>query len=136
MTTATTTRTVYEQLEALSLPHLEHFETDLQTHDADWLERNPGIPFIHMTRSSGTVLVALYPADSDRWPAAGEQIKYLFGIADRWHVLKDSTGIVDCCPEEHTYHYCDGRTVRAITHTQAQDIARQYRRTVSSAWNR
>jgi hypothetical protein len=128
--------TTYGQLERLALPRLESFQTDLQTHDREWIRKNPGVPFIHMTGRSGTVMVPLFKADSDAWPAEGERIPYCFGQCDRWHILKDSTGIVDCQPEEHTYHHCNGRSVRPITHTEAQQIVREYRRIVSAAWGR
>ena len=136
MTTATATRTVYEQLERLALPHLETFQADLTKHDRNWIEKNPRTPFIHMTRRSGTLIIGLYPADSEVWPADGERRPYIFAHCDRWHILKDSTGIVDCSPAEHTYHYFDGRRVYAVTHAEASRIRKDFVRTVSTAWGR
>ena len=129
-------RATYEQLERLALPHLETFRADLTEHDRRWIENNPDTPFVHMTRDTGTILTGLYPADSNAFPADGDRIPYLFGHADRWHMLRDGTSLICRAEGEHIYHYCNGRTVRPITHAEAQTIRRDYIRTVSAAWGR
>ena len=79
--------TVYDQVYACSSPLIYHYRQDLETHDKDWIESNPGVPFIHMTRSTGTQLIPLYPHDHKGWPKAGENVSWLFGHTDRFGVL-------------------------------------------------
>ena len=54
---------VYEELQEMSLPLLEAYETDL-THDKNWIEENPGVPFMHYTRATGTHLISFSSAGS------------------------------------------------------------------------
>jgi hypothetical protein len=93
--TPTKTRTVYEQLESHVLPQMEGYTEDLTKHDRQWIEDNPGVPFIHMTRSTGTIIIGLHSADSDYFPKYGETVRYLFGFVGRQHILRDGTSLVE-----------------------------------------
>jgi hypothetical protein len=133
-------RELYRALFAEVSPRLEHWRTDLTKHDRRWLKRNPGVPFLHYTRETGTDLVALHAADDAYWPAEGEQIPYLFATADRWHILKQVAVIIDY--EAQTMaregdrlilHY-DGRKLRRIDNPKAREIGRDYTRAIESDW--
>jgi hypothetical protein len=128
---------VYEQLHQRSLPLLEAYETDL-THDKDWIEENPGISFMHYTRVTGTHLIPLNR--SDIYPPAGAKVKYLFGIADREHILQDKLEMQDWFENAMrerprlVLHY-DSRTLQPVTLSQAREILEDYVHAIRSEWN-
>lgn len=68
---------VIEQIVKLATPYMSAFESDLE-HDRSWIEANPGAGFIHVTRQTGTHIIALPTSDSlvDDSP-----IPHLFGMA-------------------------------------------------------
>jgi len=50
----------FEQLFKLTEKHVKSFKEDLTTHDKNSInKRNPGTPFIHITRDTGTCLIFL-----------------------------------------------------------------------------
>lgn len=130
--------TVYDSLETRCLPLIEHYHADLTKHDREWLAENPGVPFLHFTRECGTHMLPLYPADSECFPAKGRTVPYLFGTADREHILADNCR---CLP---TYTgdncrlmlYFDGQTLRTIDIPHATRIVNQYTTAVRSDWKR
>lgn len=77
----------YPVLLAKCLPLIEHYRNDLLVHDRNALASFPGIPFIHFTRTMGSETIFLPPAGHASWPARNAQIPYLFGMADREHIL-------------------------------------------------
>jgi len=127
---------VYEQLDERSLPLLEAYQTDL-THDRDWIENNPGVLFMHYTRATGTHLIPLNP--SDTYPAAGTKVKYLFGMADREHILQGKLEMQDWFenalrePPRLVLHY-DGRTLQAVTMSRARRLLEDYAHTIRAEW--
>lgn len=90
--------------------HVERFidgyHNDLLKHDLNSLCMYPELPFLHFTRNHGTNIVFMPPADHPSWPVKGVKVPYLFGEADRDHILKEILGAV-------RYH-CDKSIVRAI----------------------
>ncbi len=127
----------YDQLFALCEHHIVAYRDDLVKHDKAWLEDHPGIPFLHFTRDYGTHLIALFPADSPTWPAPGVVVPYLFGTADREHILRETVTACDYCtdnsPHLLTMHF-DGKKFHHITDQNTKDIAIDYTRRVEHAW--
>ena len=128
---------VYEELQKMSLPLLEAYETDLVTHDKNWIEVNPGIPFMHYTRATGTHLISFSLADS--YPPPGTRVKYLFGTADREKILQDKLEMQDLfespvrIPPKLILH-CNGRILTQVTISKARKIVEDYVCAIRSEW--
>ena len=128
---------VYEQLHEMSLPLLEAYESDLVTHDKDWIEVNPGIPFMHYTRATGTHLISFSLAGS--YPPPGTRVKYLFGTADREKILQDKLEMQDWFestvrkPPKLILH-CDGRILKQVTISKAMEIVEDYVCAIRAEW--
>lgn len=135
MTTAIMTATVHEQLAKHVNPILKAYLNDFAIHDRNWIDDNPGVPFIHMTRECGTNIAGLHTADSDRFPPAGEYVPYIFATANRLHILRDESSVIHCQPTEHAYLYCDGTTVKPITYEEATIIVSSHIRKIRLTWN-
>ena len=129
---------VYEQLHEMSLPLLEAYESDLMTQDKDWIEVNPGIPFMHYTRATGTHLISFSLASS--YPPPGTRVKYLFGTADREKILQEKLEMQDWFenalrePPRLTLNY-DGRTLQVVTLSKAREILEDYARATRAEWD-
>jgi len=65
------------QITALATPVMTAFQSDLD-HDRAWIEAHPGIPFIHITRRSGTHIFPLPAPDALR---DDKPVPHLFGEA-------------------------------------------------------
>jgi hypothetical protein len=69
-------------------------------------------------------------------------VKYLFGAADRQHILDERVRMADWhnnkfnSPETRTAHHFDGTKLRKISTEQACEIARKYRSKVESDWRK
>ena len=128
---------IYEQLKALSLPIIESYHDDLIKHDLNSLTRYPGIPFLHFTGTTGTHLVIMHPADNDRFPPPGEQVPYLFGTADRNHILEGKVITVECMGkswrQDLILHY-DGNRLRKVSHEKSLEIVKTYANAVLYKW--
>jgi hypothetical protein len=128
---------IHEQLCSRSLPLLEAYETDLK-HDKDWIDNNPGVPFLHYTRATGTHLIPLNP--SNTYPPAGTKVKYLFGMADRDIILQGKLEMQDWFenalrePPRLTLNY-DGRTLQVVTLSKAREILEDYARATRAEWD-
>ena len=137
MTTAT--QTIYDQLHDLAAPLITRYMDDLTKHDRNALEANPGMPFLHFTRDSGTHISFHMPANE--YPKKGEYVPYLFGHADRDHLLEEASGIVNHYAKPYNdpplmVLYYNGKTLRKIDLAQAAEIVRDYQGSVRAAWNR
>lgn len=75
-------------------PALTFYLEDLDI-DEKLILANPNVPFIHLTRESGTTLIMMEPCDHEIYPAYGETVPYLFGFADRYHILNAKKEIFD-----------------------------------------
>ncbi len=129
---------IYEQLHKRSLPFLKAYKTDLMAHDKDWIEVNPGVPFMHYTRAVGTHLISLNPPNS--YPPAGRKLKYLFGVADREKILQGKLEMQDWFenalrePPRLILRY-DGRTLQPVTMRKARKTLEDYVHAIRSEWN-
>ena len=129
---------IYEELERLSLPHLEAYQHDLTRIDRESIEKNPDMPFLHFTRNHGTHIVYMPPADHECWPAPGEVVPYLFGEATRSHILDQKNVVVKWCMENSGLRLCvhfDGRSLREVSPAEAVRICKEYVLRVGCEWN-
>lgn len=132
----------YEQLEAACLPLIKHFHDDLVKHDKATITAHPEMPFLHWTRDCGTTLVMMPGIIDDSWPRYGERVKYLFGTADRSHIMRQKVNtavyhtLPSNSPEKYTVHHFDGRVLRQITVDKAVDVIKDYSRKFEREWDR
>lgn len=131
----TKTRSIYEQLCVECDGFIRAYRDDLIKHDKAEIEENPGVPFLHTTREMGTTMTFLTPAED--YPAPGEKVPYVFGTADRWHILKEKRGAVDWYRRnipDALWHYFDGKELRRITLDEADEIVSDYIDGVKYVW--
>jgi hypothetical protein len=120
---------VYATVKAFSLPHIKAFHNDLLVHDKKLIADNPGVPFLHWTRDSGTDI--LFLPELDAYPARGVRVPYLFGTADRNHLVKSAKVICEyrtrqyATPQNVVLHYT-GKTIKVIGVQRAAEIGRDY----------
>jgi hypothetical protein len=129
---------VYKQLAAACLPLIEAYRDDLTRHDKASIEKDPELPFLHWTRSCGTTLVHLEPQDP--LPKRGQRVPYLFGSADREHIVRQVAKVAELfCrenqPEPLTVHWFDGVKLRRISAKRALEVAHEYRRRLFDQWD-
>lgn len=116
-------------------PLIQHYHADLLKHDRRALREYPTLPFFHITRSHGTHLILLRPADA--YPKAGERVPYLFGTATRAEILARNLDVLQYCARNHagdTVHYFDGKRLAIITYARAADLMVEYLRAIKAAW--
>jgi hypothetical protein len=131
---------VYQELESLCLPLITHWREDLTKHDREGIEQeHPGVPFLHWTRDTGTNISFLIPWDA--YPKLGEVVPFLFGVADREHLLNEVVGFAEWHakgindPKRFTVHYFDGKKLKQITVQKAVQIAKEYAAGIQRLWN-
>jgi hypothetical protein len=132
-------------------PFIEAYHDDLDKHDLNWLNKNPGVPFLHFTRAYGTHLNPLHAADDPRWPAPGVLVPYLFSHASREQILQSNLGGIRYCASQphHCILYHDGLilgtkweanqgkplfSLREITPAEAIRIGETHLQMVEAAW--
>lgn len=135
--TPAVTQSAYQQLETAVLPLMTHFQTDLTTHDRNAIEANPAAPFLHYACKMHTVIVFL---DASTYPPAGKYVPYLFGSADRNHLLREVTNVATAYIRPGTetpdlVHHFDGKRLRRIDVDKAIEIAREFTRRIQGEWN-
>lgn len=118
---------------------VEAFRDDLEVIDRDLIAAlDKCDKFLHFAGECGTHMAVLCPADSDYFPAVGKEVPYLFGHADRDHVLNGNVVIVECMLKgkggHPLVHYYDGRSLSRVTHEQALRIAKDHQERVRCAW--
>jgi hypothetical protein len=129
----------YAQLYVLASPRLKDHRNDLEKWDREIIERMPGCPYLHYTRESGTHIVMMPPADSEYYPKAGEYVKYLFGMAEREHILRGCVSMAEyfvnpCNSFRGLVLHYDGRRFWEIDASKALEIAREYRDQIITIW--
>jgi len=125
----------YKKLEELTLPFIESYVEDLTKHDRTMIEDKPGVPFLHFTGKLGTHMVLLDA--SDKYPPAGETVRFLFGWADRHHILAQKGVIVRCMPDtmrQKLIMHFDGTALRQVSQKKAEEIVDAYMESVRRAW--
>lgn len=132
-------QSTFDQLFSVASPILKHYRDDLEKHDKQAIEDNPNSKFIHYCSDSSTHILLLLPIGD--YPKDGVQVPYLFGHADRWHLLAEVKTMASYFtqstnnPERYTVHYFDGKTLTKINAVKAMDIAGTYYRNVKAQWD-
>lgn len=81
-------RTIYLKMKLVVGFTMIHYQSDFE-YDKEFMEKCNPQKFIWVVRQNGTHIFRIYePQDL---PKAGEQIPYLFGMADLEHIV--STGV-------------------------------------------
>ena len=118
---------IHEKLVEKALPHIEAYQDDLLVHDKTELDNYPGRRFLHFTGNTGTNIITLYWLED--YPKKDEWVPYLFGTADRQHILKGISETLKCMPNCNRMslilHY-DGKDLKIITYNQAKEIVSDY----------
>jgi hypothetical protein len=130
--------TAYTALRQPVLAKMKSYQRDFLVHDRRAWRQFPGVEFLHFTRETGTTLVFLFPHDHPIWPHEGVHVKYLFGTADRWHILTQISKLTEYeCGLIQTprlcYHGRSGHVV-AVTPEDALNIAHTFEAQVRGAW--
>jgi hypothetical protein len=133
----TVARQTYEDLEARVSPIVKHYREDLTRHDLQWIISNPGVPFVHFAREMGTHLWGLMPAEW--YPPKGKAIPYLFGTAERVHILESVlTAVRYCIRSEVTQacHYYDGESLQRLQPAEVEECVEDYIQRIRREWDR
>lgn len=131
--------TTFDQLAEIAAPHLKFYLDDLHKHDREALEKNAGVPFLHFTREAGTHMQFLPPADDACFPPAGVRVRYLFGTADRNHILDEHAATVrhyenSFNPPALAIVHFDGLKLRIVSLKKAGEIVSAYQSAVRREW--
>lgn len=132
---------VYKQLEERCLPLMKAYQNDLVKIDREMIEAKPDCRFLHWTCETNTHLTMLTPINDEEYPPCGKFVPYLFGTADRQHILKQKVVMAEYftkpahSPEKYTCHYFTGKTLRQITVQEAVKIAKEYVRPIETKWH-
>lgn len=119
--------TVYEQLVKLCEGTLKDYRNDLLVHDKDWLSKHPNVDFIHICRASGTHIVDM--PNKSEYPEKGIKIPYLFGVADRNHLVAQKLECTKTLAKLYpnaTYRLIRDNRIKVITSQEAISIVNNY----------
>jgi len=113
---------------------VKNYRTDLD-HDLRFFEsKTPSIVFL---RENGSHMISLDPFDM--YPKCFERIKYLFGTADRWHILRDKVSTVEWCIKNDNSKvvvYFNGKDLKVISHEKSRNIISKYYDLISDRFNK
>lgn len=125
------------ELKARCKPLLEAYHRDLLVSDRRRIIQHWGVPYLHWTRPTGTSLEHLHSHNSEAFPAKGIRIPYLFGTADRDHVLRSVSLIAETeqrMGSSILVQHFDGHSLKVIDYKTAIEIAHKHVRMVRYAW--
>lgn len=132
---------VAEQLAALCDGYVVDHRTDLDR-DRESIDAAPGVPFVCISRATGTHLLQLFPADHPGFPPAGVTTPYCFGSVPREHVLAGTAKFIRTQatgPDvEHRrwFLYRGTGKVRRVEPAEALKFSDAWERRVESEWRR
>ena len=112
----------FETLQSKVGTFLESYQTDLTTHDRNFIEANPNRPFIHITRDSGT---HIFGRPDSVWLANDVKQSYLFGTSRPSDIVKQDHELLKTYFNDYNVmvHVYDGNyDVKEITLIEAADI--------------
>jgi len=118
---------------------IKNYRQDLTKHDRLFINKNPKIKMIHITRESGTHLIQLVKAN--KYPKNGERVKYLFGTANREEILKNNIDHINCVYRAFgensvkAVNYFNGVKWVNVTRGKAQSILDTYGKDIRTQWN-
>lgn len=128
---------VFETIKELSEPLIQDYHDDLLVHDKSSIKGNTeNIPFIHFTGTLGTYIFFLEP--SEKYPVKGEIVKYLFGHADREHILEQVFKSVKWCRNSNRQSlilYYDGTRISKINQDIAESLTKEYVVKIRKEWS-
>jgi len=130
---------VHQQLVDLVLDKMLLYQDDLTKHDKTAIDGcKEGTPFLHYSSQTGTQILMLISAD--QYPARDERVPYLFGTADRHHILEQIRSLSKYFVTNPYYatwvHYFDGKQIKKTTVAKAVDIVEAYARNIRIAWRK
>jgi len=128
----------YYELVEKCRPFILAFEDDLLKHDKKCLRDYPPYPYIHITRECGTWMFPLLPYDAAAFPEKGDRVPYLFGTADREHILKQAVECLTGNTIAETallVNYFDGKELKTVSLWTAINIAKRHRDAVIRKWH-
>ena len=120
-------KNVHKELVEKTLSLIETYHDDLLVHDKNQIEAYPGRPYLHFTGDTGTLMVTLY--EKEDFPGRDEKVPYLFGYADRNHILKGIMEQVKCVlriNRRDCMLYYNGITLKSVEYYRAKEIAEDY----------
>jgi hypothetical protein len=127
---------VYQTVKELSEPFIQNYHDDLLVHDKNSIEGNiENFPFLHFTGTLGTYIFIF--ESSEKYPAKGEIVKYLFGHAGREHILEKIFESVKWCRTSNRQAlilYYDGTRISKINQDIAESLAEDYIETMKRKW--
>jgi hypothetical protein len=127
---------VYQTVKNLSEPFIENYKDDLLVHDKNSIESNTeNIPFIHFTGTLGTYIFFFEP--SEKYPAKNEIVKYIFGHADREHILNGVLKSIKWCRNSNRQSlilYFDGTRISKINQDVAESLTEEYIKKIKAEW--
>jgi len=117
--------------------HITDYRKDLEVHDLDLILANPGTPFLHWTRPTGTNIEFLFGPDAAAFPPKGQTVPYLFGRANRGDLTGKPSEVAEYFQRQQgiIVHHFDGQRLRPVSREAAVEIARNYPRQVQGAWH-
>lgn len=132
--------TLHDRLVLLAGEHIKDYRDDLLVHDKNAIEEFPNVPFLHFTGESGTIIVFLM--ERRCYPKKGERVNYLFGTANRDHILEEVKNMVFYARKstrQDLILYYDGQTdthnLFDITQDAAEQIIATYHNKMSRLFN-
>ena len=121
------TTSAYDKVFEMASPVIKHYRNDLVKHDKRAIDENAGIPFLHFTGDTGTSITFFHPAE--KYPGKNVTVPYLFGHADRNHILDETKNIIFYMRKlnrQDVILYYNGSTVKKITQDTAEDLVTKY----------
>lgn len=128
---------VYEQVREKALPIIKAYHDDLIRHDRKAIEESPGISFLHFTGDTGTYIALMVPAEA--YPPKGVSVPYLFGRAERFHILRQYVKTVECMKtinRQDMILYCNGKRLIEINQERAENLAWKYQWRILNEWEK
>lgn len=126
----------YNAVEEATAPLIDHYHDDLFKHDRQFCADHPTWKFLHFAGPCGTHLVSMPPAED--YPRRGEYVPYLFGTADRDHVLNGGHSVIvtiEKSSDRRTVHYWDGKRLQRVAFKEARYLYLDYMEAIRAAWN-
>jgi len=113
--------------------HVKHYESDF-CHDQRLITLNPTTRFIHIAKEWGTHIILF--TEIIEYPKAGVTVPYLFGIADRYHLLNEKAKTLKFLLSQdfELIQYFDGAKIRRISPDQATTYLKKYVESINLVW--
>ena len=128
---------IYNQVVAKADSFIKYYRDDLLKHDKKAIMESDGVSFLHFTGETGTHIV-LFHSPND-YPAKGDRIPYLFGTADRDHILDGMVKVVDHMKKATRQDVIlfwgqNNLDIKEINQDTAELLVRLYRDGIKTSW--